>query len=129
MCASLTISVPLYSTENREKIEICISNLLGYVPELEELKKDTDKAKDEIRTLVEKESNLKPDIKKLEQALAGKMRKTNLTYKKIERTLKIESLINRQKIKLDSLEDFLKEMSLLKLDLETVTKMMRELRT
>ncbi|NPD88098.1 MAG: hypothetical protein HGN29_05225 [Asgard group archaeon] len=38
MCASLAISVPLFSTENKEKIKICISNLLGVIPEFEERK-------------------------------------------------------------------------------------------
>ena len=38
MCALLEISVPLYSTESREKIETCIKNLLGDVPEFKEKK-------------------------------------------------------------------------------------------
>lgn len=38
MCASLGISVPLYSTENRDKIEICINNLIGEIPSFEERK-------------------------------------------------------------------------------------------
>ena len=38
MCASLAISVPLFSTENREKVETCIFNLLGINPEFEERK-------------------------------------------------------------------------------------------
>ena len=38
MCASLAISVPLFSTENREKIETCIYNLLGIIPVFEERK-------------------------------------------------------------------------------------------
>ncbi len=38
MCASLAISVPFFSTENRGKIETCIYNLLGVIPELEKRK-------------------------------------------------------------------------------------------
>lgn len=36
MSTSLRISVPLFSTENREKIETCINNLLGEVPDFKE---------------------------------------------------------------------------------------------
>jgi predicted RNA binding protein with dsRBD fold (UPF0201 family) len=38
MCASIVISVPFYSTENKKKIEACVSNLIGEVPNLEEKK-------------------------------------------------------------------------------------------
>ena len=34
----LTIKIPVYPTESRDKVEKCISNLLGYLPELEEEK-------------------------------------------------------------------------------------------
>ncbi len=33
----LTIKIPVYATESRNKVEKCISNLLGYLPELEEI--------------------------------------------------------------------------------------------
>jgi predicted RNA binding protein with dsRBD fold (UPF0201 family) len=38
MSASLTISVPLFSTESKEKIMVCVSNLLGLTPEFSERK-------------------------------------------------------------------------------------------
>ncbi len=33
----LTIKIPVYATESRNKVEKCITNLLGYLPELEEI--------------------------------------------------------------------------------------------
>ncbi len=33
----LTIKIPVYVTESKDKVEKCITNLLGYLPELEEI--------------------------------------------------------------------------------------------
>ena len=33
----LTIKIPVYATESRSKVEKCITNLLGYLPEIEEI--------------------------------------------------------------------------------------------
>ncbi|MHA1202238.1 MAG: RNA-binding domain-containing protein [Candidatus Heimdallarchaeaceae archaeon] len=33
----LTIKIPVYTTESRNKVEKCITNLLGYLPEIEEI--------------------------------------------------------------------------------------------
>jgi len=33
----LTIKIPVYATESRNKVEKCISNLLGYLPEIEKI--------------------------------------------------------------------------------------------
>jgi len=36
MKVRIKVRIPFFSTENKSKIEVCISNLLGYVPELSE---------------------------------------------------------------------------------------------
>ena len=33
----LTIKIPVYATESRNKVEKCITNLLEYLPEIEEI--------------------------------------------------------------------------------------------
>ena len=38
MTPILTIKIPVYATESRIKVEKCITNLLGYLPEIEEIK-------------------------------------------------------------------------------------------
>lgn len=38
MNPTLTIKTPIYATESRNKVEKCITNLLGYLPEIEEIK-------------------------------------------------------------------------------------------
>lgn len=37
MNPNLTIKIPVYATESRNKVEKCITNLLGYLPEIEEI--------------------------------------------------------------------------------------------
>ena len=38
MIPSVSLDIPFYSTESREKLERCITNLLGYLPPLTEVK-------------------------------------------------------------------------------------------
>jgi len=82
----------------------------------------------ENRGLEESRSSLQKDLEDLEEGVKKRMNETALTNDKIGRALGIEALMKRAGVSDEGLEGFLGEMKALNWDLETVTRMMKELR-
>lgn len=95
---------------------------------LKDLEERMNTLRSEIRGLEERRSSLQKELADLEEGVKKKMKETGLTNEKIERALRLEALMRGADVSAEGLEGFLGEMKALNLDLETVTKMMRDLR-
>lgn len=82
----------------------------------------------DIKVLKESRSSLQKELAVLEEGVKKKMEETALTNEKIETALRIEALKKSTGVSAEGLEEFLGKMKTLNWDLETINKMMKELR-
>lgn len=82
--------------------------------------------KQKVKELEDRRGRTALELEKLEGQLEEKLKKAKLTYEKIDRALKVESLIDRLKVSEEELCEFLEKMRSSGLDLKTLTKIVEE---
>jgi len=86
------------------------------------------KLRSDIKKLEETRSSLQKQLRELEEGVRRRMEEANLTYERIELALRIEDLMRRMGVSAESLANFLGEVYALNYDLDTVVKILRDLR-